>query len=171
MPRKPASTTDTVVFNGVRFNRYPNSKNKSDSRYYRPGAAHIRRGVGYLHQEIWKSAHGEIPAGHHIHHIDRNTLNNDIGNLEAVEKRKHVSDHNIEHKNTVTESGKTIGEIHMESIKPLASEWHRSDKGRDWHRKHGLSVFGFESRVEADRTCSNCGRTYTSIDFCKPEIS
>lgn len=168
MPKKAASTTDTVVFNGIRFNRYPNSKNKSDSRYYRPSAKHIRHGIGYLHHEIWKSAHGEIPAGHHIHHIDHNTLNNDIANLEAVEKRKHVSDHNIEHKNTVTESGKTIGEIHMESIRPLASEWHRSDAGREWHRRHGQNVFGSESRESVDRTCSNCGFKFTSTDFNKP---
>lgn len=48
-----------------------------------------------LHQYIWAQAHGPIPAGHVIHHLDGNPFNNSINNLHAMEKTAHLAYHKL----------------------------------------------------------------------------
>lgn len=84
-----ATTTDVVVFNGITFRRYPMSKRLQLRNYYYPHAGHIKKGVGALHREVWKHNRGPIPEGMHVHHKDRNTLNNSIENLEVVDFATH----------------------------------------------------------------------------------
>jgi len=58
-------------------------------------------GVGYrcfLHRVIWEQEHGEIPKDHVIHHIDGNSLNNNIENLECVSIIEHGARHRAMHK-------------------------------------------------------------------------
>lgn len=83
----------TVIFNGIAFRCYPNSTHRTHRCYYGPHARHRMRGVGFLHQEVWKSVHGPIPRGHHIHHIDENTHNNAPDNLECVTPKEHSKRH------------------------------------------------------------------------------
>lgn len=47
-------------------------------------------------QIVWESHHGAIPRGHLVHHEDRDTLNDEIGNLFAVSRRDHLLEHQIE---------------------------------------------------------------------------
>lgn len=42
-----------------------------------------------LQRAVWKDAHGPIPEGYHIHHIDHDPGNNDIENLVAVLASAH----------------------------------------------------------------------------------
>ena len=49
----------------------------------------------------------DIPNGFDIHHIDGNKLNNSIYNLELVNHKKHVSEHN---------KGKILSEEHIRKI-------------------------------------------------------
>lgn len=42
-----------------------------------------------MHQWIWIAAHGDIPIGHHIHHIDGDPSNNCISNLIALDADEH----------------------------------------------------------------------------------
>lgn len=37
----------------------------------------------------------DIPEDYDVHHIDGNTLNNSIYNLELIEHKKHMSEHKI----------------------------------------------------------------------------
>lgn len=46
-----------------------------------------------LHHVVWEAAHGNIPEGYEIHHIDCNKKNNDLENLELLT----VSDHQKTH--------------------------------------------------------------------------
>lgn len=57
-------------FNGVIYHRYPGRL------YYYSG----RRGLQGLHQEVWKAAHGPIPEGHDIHHVNGNHDDNSLDN-------------------------------------------------------------------------------------------
>ena len=42
---------------------------------------------------IYEKAHGAIPQGMHIHHMDGNRLNNNIANLQCVTPDEHVALH------------------------------------------------------------------------------
>jgi hypothetical protein len=79
-----------------------------------------------LHQEIWKSANGPIPPGHHIHHIDGNTGNNDIANLECIDADTHSDRHRDDPVDPRCAEA-------LNENRHLATEWHRSDAGRKWH--------------------------------------
>jgi hypothetical protein len=38
----------------------------------------------YEHRQVWEDAHGPIPDGAHIHHIDGDPTNNGLDNLAVV---------------------------------------------------------------------------------------
>lgn len=131
---------DGIEFNGIKFRRYPDAKKANHRRYYSPGGGDIKRGVEVLHREIWKFYNGPIPEGAVVHHVDENPLNNDISNLTLMENGEHVSHHT---------NGKCSDaqRAHLDAIRHLATEWHRSDEGREWHRQHALRQ-GFGTRVQ-----------------------
>ena len=76
-----------IVFNGHNFYRYPNSKSRSRRKYYVINK-HVT-GITTLHREVWKFHNGEIPEGFHIHHIDGDTDNNHISNLQCISLLDH----------------------------------------------------------------------------------
>jgi hypothetical protein len=45
------------------------------------------------HRWAWEQAHGPIPDDHDIHHIDGDPLNNDLANLQLVDKVTHKRIH------------------------------------------------------------------------------
>lgn len=47
----------------------------------------------YIHRLIWEAVNGSIPIGHVIHHIDGNSRNNDIANLQCMPHADHVRLH------------------------------------------------------------------------------
>ena len=47
----------------------------------------------YIHRLVWIDAHGPIPLGHHIHHVDGDKTNNAIDNLELKSENQHAKDH------------------------------------------------------------------------------
>lgn len=46
---------------------------------------------------VWEEVNGPLPKGLLIHHRDRNTLNDDIENLEAMTRAEHLAEHREEH--------------------------------------------------------------------------
>src|SRR5690606_38896634 len=139
-----------VVFNGIKFRRYPDSTRRPDRVYYRPSSNYIKRGVGALHQEIWKAHYGPIPPGFHVHHKDGNPLNNDIANLQLLPVSTHMAMHGAD--------GGQAARQYLNKARQRASEWHRSPAGRAWHREHGKRVW--EQRQAVERRCQMCGETY-----------
>lgn len=45
------------------------------------------------HKALYENAHGPIPDGAVVHHVDFDPTNNDISNLAAVDKRTHMRLH------------------------------------------------------------------------------
>lgn len=43
----------------------------------------------YEHRRVWSEAHGPIPDGFHVHHIDGDRSNNALENLRAVSFAEH----------------------------------------------------------------------------------
>lgn len=148
--------SESVVFNGITFRRYPESKNWSDSHYYRPNGSYIVKGVRALHIEIWKSVYGPVPNGYDIHHKDNDTSNNDISNLECVKsKGGHQSLHGDS-----TKTPEYIAEraARLDLIRPLTKEWHKSPEGHEWHKQHGADCW--KDRKPIKKTCEWCHSEY-----------
>lgn len=89
----------------LKYKKYIGSVNKKG--YVQVGKPKDYKHKG-LHQYIWMVANGcDIPEGYEIHHIDGNTLNNSIYNLELIESFKHRSEH---------KKGKIFSEEHRRKI-------------------------------------------------------
>lgn len=159
MHRKRTVISDSIWFNGIEFRRYPNAKNWADQNYYRPGGSDVIRGIQSLHREIWKTAHGPIPEGCDIHHKDNNPLNNDLSNLECLTAEEHQARHGNKTKSEEWIVGRTE---HLQSVRHLASEWHRSEEGRAWHREHAKTVA--DQREFVTKVCAHCGVSYQTKD-------
>jgi hypothetical protein len=155
---------ETVVFNGIKFRRYPDSPRLADSRYYRPSASHIKRGVQALHCEVWKHYHGPIPEGFHVHHKDENPCNNDVANLECLPGFDHLSLH------ASKSAARQRAREWVDAIRPLASAWHKSEEGRAWHREHAKRIGFAQYRHEGPsftigkHICEQCGEEYEAAD-------
>ena len=138
-------------FNGKRFYRNTGSKNWSDRNYFK----RIEHGTSvYLHRLVWSNTHGDIPHGYHVHHIDGDTSNNSIENLECLPARYHRDKHEF--------SEETIEKLraHLDSVRHLSKRWHSSDEGREWHSKHAKRTIAgnFEKNVK----CLECGVEFTA---------
>lgn len=156
MPRIYISTkSEAVTFQGIIFRRYPAAKQHCHRVYYSPHAGHRRNGVGALHQEVWKEAHGPIPAGKIIHHKDGNPLNNKLSNLSCVTRTEHDECH-LETRSERARQAKQLG--HLAAIRSMAVAWHKSEEGRAWHRKHGKK--SWKGRIKSTVICSHCGQQY-----------
>lgn len=136
---------ETRTFNGVTYYRYPNDKRKSDRLYFK------RQGK-YLHRVIWEAHNGPIPPAHHIHHLDSDPGNNDIANLECIAACDHISTY---HADLTPERIAFFNRF----CRPMATHWHQSAEGAEWHRQHAQEQYAALEPVE--RTCEHCGSTYT----------
>lgn len=146
--------TETIVFNGVKFRRYPEAKQRADRVYYTPGIGDKQRGIGRLHEEIWKAAHGPIPPGSHIHHKDEDPLNNKLENLECLAGPIHMSFHNL---------GKCSDRKreNLDAIRPLTKAWHGSPEGLEWHRQHAYN--SIRTVKPTEHVCDHCSKTFIAI--------
>ena len=131
---------ETVVFNGRRYNRYPESNNPAHRRYF--GRAGHR-----LHRDVWETHNGPIPNGCDIHHLDGDTGNNSISNLECVASE----DHREIHKADVSSRSRQQEHLdHLAAIRPAAAAWHSSEEGRAWHREHARGSLAAARAAKAE---------------------
>ncbi len=165
--KSSGAVVESVVFNGRKYNRYPESDNPAHRRYF-------ARAGHRLHRDVWKHHNGPIPAGMHVHHIDGNTANNDIGNLACVTSKQHWDEHRAQ----ASERSRRPEQIeHLSRIRVSAADWHRSDEGRAWHREHAkasLAKTWGKPRVYVESAfhCVWCGleslRKTDRKQFCCP---
>lgn len=45
---------------------------------------------------VWEAAHGPVPSGHVVHHVDHNTLNDQVANLHLLSRGAHLAEHRPE---------------------------------------------------------------------------
>ena len=147
--------SEKVEFNGKTYRRYINHPDKNARRYF-------RRGHSSLHRDVWEFYNGSIPKGMQIHHKDGNPVNNDISNLELIDPKSH-------------------SKIHEADRSKAAADWHGSEEGREWHRKHVSESLAkaweqphYYTKVEAtERTCVWCGDKFFAkhpkAKFCQPD--
>lgn len=156
---------EIVEWGGRKWRRYPKSRHRHLRCYFTCHPTWKGPKLS-LHREIWRAAHGDIPPGCDIHHVDENPLNNDISNLECVT----VKGHRHRHRETYRKSERL--HKHLQRIRPLAhaglAEWNASEEGQKKLRENGRRVM--ESRPSVDFVCGHCGRafksTQTRAQFC-----
>lgn len=49
--------------------------------------------TSYVHRLVWEEAHGPLPEGWHVHHLNGDTLDNRLENLVALPGVKHARLH------------------------------------------------------------------------------
>ena len=148
---------ETQTYNGIRFNRYPDSKRESDRRYFK-GWVIIdgKRTKISIHRYTWFKNNGIIPKGYDIHHIDGNLYNNSIDNLQLLSSKEH---HALHEKNISEETKvKRLRAIKKAGI--YAVEWHKSKEGKEWHSKHSKEQF--KNKEYKIYNCEQCGKEYIS---------
>lgn len=143
----------SVFFNGVEYRlmgarKYYLSQERSNKK---------RKNAKGLHAAIWEHYNGmPVPKGHHVHHKDENTFNNDISNLELIKKGEHLSEHSRRwHAENRDKSKEMIDKARIE-----ASKWHGSEEGRKWHSEHGKKTW--ENKHMYYRTCEFCKKDFKS---------
>lgn len=124
-----------------------------DGTLYRlwPKERYFSRGGSRLHRDVWRAAFGAIPDGCHIHHRDGNTANNALANLESIPASAHLSDSWKQH-------GAKRGVHFTSAARKAAAEWHRSEAGRAWHRRHAQRSANWTKWKREDRPCEHCGQ-------------
>ena len=139
---------EEIIHNGIKYYRYPESRNAGARNYFT--AAPMR-----LHRVVWEQHNGPVPPGHHIHHIDGDTLNNDIANLTLVEGGAHLAGHwNDERRDRQREHMRAV-------VQPASRAWHSSPEGRAWHAEHARVVF--QGRQPQRRVCEQCGNEHDNL--------
>ena len=135
----------TVYFDGGLYRRW-----KSD-RYW-------SRGGKKLHRDVWSLAFGQIPIGCHIHHKDGNPDNNLLANLECIPASEHLSETWRSSKSRLPAS-----QHFSETARQKSAEWHRSEEGRLWHRRHAVRSRGWTKWKREPRNCPKCGTEFECL--------
>lgn len=113
-----------------------------------------------LHVAIWEFHNKTtVPKDCCIHHVDGNTFNNDISNLECVKRVEHLKYHAQQKYNDPTYKQKVVECLN--SVRESAKAWHKSEEGRRWHSEHGKKIMS--QREPINLTCGYCGEMFQSI--------
>lgn len=122
-----------------------------------------RKNNPQLHRAVWEFYNGEIPKGYQIHHKDKDIDNNDISNLEMINRSEHLSKHSKEMWKDPIFREKNLKTL--DKIRDLTKEWHKSPEGKKWHSLNSKKMIengknGF--LVHEQRICEFCGNDYIS---------
>lgn len=147
---------DIAVYNDVQFRRDKNTG------YYLSGAA-IGQSRKRLHVYVWECERGSIPVGYEVHHIDKDKSHNDIENLELLLAEEHRKLHADE---ITQETREWRAKNVQEKAMPKAIEWHKSEEGREWHKKHHAQMSEVLYKKEL-LTCAYCGEEFEAVKRSK----
>lgn len=108
------------------------------------------------HVWVWQCVNGKRPKNCHIHHKDGNKSNNLIENLELVKSAKHLRDH-------MTPERRIMAAENAKKWQHRTKEWHKSVKGLEWHKKHGIVCW--EQRASFSSNCKECGKNFITKTY------
>lgn len=119
------------------------------------GDKYFQRAGKRMHRVVWETENKKnVPKGYDIHHINGNTWDNNINNLECIERSIHCREHGKKRFINNPEWAKKFNEAGREKAK----EWHKSEEGREWHKEQGSQTWvGREYKI---KNCIVCGKEY-----------
>lgn len=98
------------------------------------------------HRWVWENYNGSIPEGMDIHHKDADKSNNDISNLEMLNR----SEHRKEHWNDV--NLRPACEEQLNKVRPI--EWLKSEEGKKAVSDKGKEIW--KNREMHTIICEEC---------------
>ena len=154
---KGGQVIPTQIFNGKKYRLYKGERyfSKSNKR---------------LHREVWKYHKGDIPNGYDIHHVDGNTFNNKIENLNLVKRELHLR---FSSKKRFIDNPEFAKEFQRKGSEASKS-WHSTNEGIEFHRK--IAKLSYAKRVPETRQCEICGKSYETkairpTKYCHPNCN
>ncbi len=118
-----------------------------------------------LHRFIWLYVNGEIPEGYEIHHRDFNHDNNDISNLELLQREEHIAIHKELKKNkkpvmkkekfVCVYCGKEYEAFHVGSNKYCSAE---------------CRYAAAREQYDETRVCPQCGKSFSAYKYGKQKF-
>ena len=106
-----------------------------------------------IHVAIWEFYRGDIPEGYVIHHIDFNPANNELNNLQMMERGEHIRLHNFARRKklfTCTYCGKMFYKYD-----------NRSDKDNNFCSSRCDTRWRIMKKLyREERTCIICGNKF-----------
>lgn len=131
-----------------------------DGGLYRmwPSERYLSRGGKKLHRDVWVMAFGDVPKNCHIHHRDRDTVNNRLENLECLPAKQHLVE-------TWAASDKARpGYQHFtDDARDKAAEWHASEAGRLWHSRHAKRAKSWTKWERKPLPCQFCAKVFDCL--------
>lgn len=147
---KTKKTVPIQIFNGKTYYQY-------EGRYF---TSHNKK----MHRDVWEFYNGQIPKGHHIHHIDGDVTNNDISNLQLMEASDHLR---MEAKKRHKENPEWSKQFYTKGIEK-AKEWHKSPEGIEWHKKHGVESYAKRKSIQL--VCQVCNKFYQTMQYTRSKF-
>jgi len=96
---------------------------------------------------VWINNHGAIPEGMDIHHKDGDKNNNEISNLEMLDRSEHLKRHWQEGRFDLKKRRIQLAE---------ARKWLKTPEGRK--KQSDDAAEAWKNREEVIITCQNCGK-------------
>src|ERR1700722_13134191 len=96
---------------------------------------------------VWINHHGAIPEGLDIHHKDGNKDNNEIENLEALNRSEHLKRQWQEGRYDLDQRRRQLSE---------ARKWLKTPTGRAQQKKDAIQ--SWKNRTPILMICENCGK-------------
>ena len=149
--RSASPDSKAIIVDGFRF--YPTKQG-----YYAGSVG--KKQIKRLHIYLWEKHYGKVPKGYHVHHKDGDKTNNSIDNLELLTAYQHLHYHAQDPAAIATKRRS------IEVARVAASEWHGSEAGREWHKKHWQETTKPLIDKRVTLICTVCGKEYEASAIC-----
>jgi hypothetical protein len=95
-----------------------------------------------VHRWVWEQANGPLPKGWVVHHLDGNTKNNALSNLQSMSKQEHTKIH------------KRFSVYNKERLGKTNEEYFGPEKAKEIHDKQSEKMKGRVYTEERNRRVS-----------------
>lgn len=123
----------------------PTRQDYAGVSYYLCGNYFQRKGER-LHRRVWSDAHGPIPDGYHVHHVNHDRTDNRLANLELREAGDHIAYH-----------GRILTPAKLEALRRVAPALQEGNARMTHEQRAEAARRGWEKMERTTIVCEVCG--------------